>query len=341
MSCFIIVCEFHFRLHSRIHQVMRNAWRKTQRVLYNYVIMKTEIPIIFIHKGNSPYLKFALAQAQFSNPHSDIILIGDNSNQHYSETYKHWLIHDYSLSATEFSSRYLHLSTNNYDFELFCFQRWFILYDFIVAQEIKAPFVYLDSDVLIMTNVREQVDLFMTFSMTVSRDVGPQYSFFRSASVLKELCNLMISFYMDKNLSEGLKGKYLTYFTNLKKPGGICDMTLINEYRMLNKDLVIDLCQIINNETYDHNLNLSDGFLMKGCFKKLTRMNNRVMGQLASTKEKVFFKGLHFQGAAKLIMHRYSLGLTPSLFERIWLELKYFYFQIKHFVRRAENQLPA
>src|SRR6476620_6985264 len=38
------------------------------------------IPIIFLHRSNSEYLKYTFAQAKAVNPKSDIVLLGDETN---------------------------------------------------------------------------------------------------------------------------------------------------------------------------------------------------------------------------------------------------------------------
>jgi hypothetical protein len=56
------------------------------------------IPIFFVHKTNSSYLKYALKQARKFNPDSPIYLLGDESNNHYPFVI-HVNIADYSASA--------------------------------------------------------------------------------------------------------------------------------------------------------------------------------------------------------------------------------------------------
>jgi hypothetical protein len=41
------------------------------------------LPIVIIHVNNSEYLSYSLAQAKKSNPESNIVLLGDSSNDCY------------------------------------------------------------------------------------------------------------------------------------------------------------------------------------------------------------------------------------------------------------------
>ena len=76
--------------------------------------------IIFIHKGDSWYLPYALHQCVKSNPSARVILLGDVANKKYNNIVEHQLIEDYSLEADEFSKLYQHYSTSSYNYELFC-----------------------------------------------------------------------------------------------------------------------------------------------------------------------------------------------------------------------------
>lgn len=95
--------------------------------------MAISTPIIFIHQGKANYLPYALGQAQFSCPNAQIILLGTKENQSLikSPLLKNPPIFpsiaDYSVQAREFGQVYFHQSNNSYDYELFCFQRWFVL----------------------------------------------------------------------------------------------------------------------------------------------------------------------------------------------------------------------
>ena len=77
------------------------------------------MPIIFFNFGNPDFLDVALKQAKYTNPNSDIYLIGDDGNRkdyvkhiHYSELM--------DIEAIEFSNNYINLSTNNEVYEKIC-----------------------------------------------------------------------------------------------------------------------------------------------------------------------------------------------------------------------------
>src|SRR5437868_4073869 len=109
------------------------------------------IPVIFIHKGDHFYLNHSLNQVKITNPGNPIYLITDSITGRY-DFVNYADIKKYNKGAAEFAGMYKHMSTNNYENELFCFQRWFILKEFCYDKKID-NFLYLDSDVLIYCNI--------------------------------------------------------------------------------------------------------------------------------------------------------------------------------------------
>ena len=54
--------------------------------------------------------------------------------------------------SRKFRASYRHRSHNGYDYELFCFLRWFYLLDYLDREDLESVF-YLDSDVVIYTDL--------------------------------------------------------------------------------------------------------------------------------------------------------------------------------------------
>lgn len=123
------------------------------------------LPILIIHQGDNEYIKYSLKQLKFSNPNSDVFLIGTNANKrHCPDNIKHVLIDDFIYSALEFSKIFQQIdksfsNSNNKkcfipidDYNLFCYQRWFILRDFMQANNLSKC-CYLDSDCMLYTDI--------------------------------------------------------------------------------------------------------------------------------------------------------------------------------------------
>lgn len=142
------------------------------------------IPIVMIHRGADPFLAYTLRQAKQSNPESEIILIGKQANLAFcSGIATHAMVDEFMDGANEFAKHYQHLSTNSHEYNLFCFQRWFILLDYMRRRRIQRCW-YLDSDVMLYTDVSkdEYKDFAFEFSWTSS---VPQ-------ELLEQFCSLIL-----------------------------------------------------------------------------------------------------------------------------------------------------
>ncbi|QRG69330.1 hypothetical protein [Brevibacillus choshinensis] len=121
------------------------------------------LPIVFIHRGDDDYLAYALAQARSSNPHSPIFLLGKPINQPFAQNgVIHVMMDDYMEPAANFAKVYKHIHYMPYEYNLFCFQRWFVLRDFMRKHNLPKC-CYLDSDVMLYTDVNQPH--FESFSM--------------------------------------------------------------------------------------------------------------------------------------------------------------------------------
>lgn len=277
------------------------------------------IPIVFIHQNDSPYLPFSLVQSKELNSKSSIFLIGDNSNNYYKFV-EHDNITNYFNQALQFAKIYKHMSPNKLSFELFCFQRWFILKDFMVKNNIQKC-VYLDSDVMVYTNLTEEQKKFSHFDFTISSKVGnPNCSFINNIEALENYCNFLIKLYTDSELFKLLKLQLEEKsLKGLKE--GISDMTGFEEYFKTKLNNLGTLQHVIDDSTYDRNIRRSHGFEMDDNLKKIYWINNQPFCKQLDSDKLIKFNTLHFQGSAKQYMKNHFKGDLTRLY--------YFMFQNK------------
>jgi len=263
------------------------------------------IPIIFIHKNNSEHLKYSFTQAQKND--NQVIVLGDESNSVYPWI-KHYPIHEYKHSSDKFEPLYEHLSTNGYFVELMCFQRWFILKDFMEGNNI-ATCLHLDSDVMLYSNAeKEYYKKFNLFEFTLSHRTCGSNSFITLKGI-QNFCDFLVNVYGDKQ--SYYYDKIKSHYQVRQKhglPGGVCDMTLLELYGYLNCGKIGEMMHIWNDwSTYDHNINESDqGYSMKNGIKDIIIENGIPYGILPGVG-KIQFNTLHFQGPAKVKMVDYVL----------------------------------
>lgn len=132
-------------------------------------------PLLFIHYGNSSYLRYTLAAAKKSNPEKRIILLGDEDNAVYRKLgIEHVLFNAYSNSVEckKFLEVYrpvagkLHMQKTFAERWLrFVFFRWFILHTFLKQQGIDAFWTF-DSDTLLLEPLQESEAFFKSFDCT-------------------------------------------------------------------------------------------------------------------------------------------------------------------------------
>lgn len=271
-------------------------------------------PVIFIHKGDHFYLNYSLNQVKITNPNNPIYLITDTITNRYP--FVNYIdINKYFTEAKEFAKVYRHMSTNGFDNELFCFQRWYVLREFCRDKKLS-DFLYLDSDLLIYCNVDSFFGKLNDYDFTISKKLSPHCCYFPSFEKLNKFCEFIPKLYTDSNYTDRFLTKHKHHLDN-NLPGGVCDMTAFNEYQKETAIKAKDLSVIDSNEVFDDNINDADGFEMKDAVKKLKLTDKFYYGTTKVNQQHVKFNTLHFQGPAKKLIPHYYFG------KRIWkIEMK-------------------
>jgi len=257
-------------------------------------------PVIFMHYNNSNYLAYSLWQAKQSNKNADVILLGDDSNKNYSFI-KHIKV-NHSKSVEEFNKVYKHMSSNPYEYELFCIQRWFILRDFMIQYNIDKCY-YQDSDVMLYVDTNKEE--FNWFDLGFFGGFSGHTTFINNLNALDDFCTFIMNYYTDKSRLKRLENIYQDF---LKKnlPGGICDMTLIDHYCSQSHYNIYDLEKVVNDATFDHNINVVQGYENWFGRKKIYRTSNGIFCKNTALNRYIKFNSLHFQGDAKMFMKYFA-----------------------------------
>jgi len=306
-------------------------------------------PIIIVHKGYSKYLEYTLSQARHSNPTSDVFLLGDASNNRFPFI-KHFDISGYRSAADEFAERYEHMSKTGYEFELFCFQRWFIVKDFMERYGIERAFV-CDSDVMIYCDIdREEAKLgsYSAAFCLPTRQTNYRWSAsghvsFWSLGSLGRFCSYMRDSYTDTIRKAALKTKW-KYHLDANRPGGVCDMTIL--YLFALEHDIVNLIAIWDESSFDHRISgaeneYDDEYEMARGIKNIRWEHGRPYGFNVRAKRWVRFNTLHFQGAwGKALIHQYYRG--PKWFAVLLREeLFRKYNKVREQVRSTLNSLTV
>jgi hypothetical protein len=268
----------------------------------------SSLPIVFIHKSNSDHLKYSLTQAHKSNLQSTVFLLGDPSNDVY-DFVEHQPMTKYFRGAAEFQKIYKHYSTHGVDFELICFQRWFILREFLVANNLSQC-LYLDSDIMLYTDVTGDCKKFDQFDFTLCWNSVGCVFFLNRLKGLDEFCQLLMEIYSHKNNYN--YDRMVAHYAVRRKhhlPGGACDMTAFQFYSEVNFGQIGEASHIIDGSVYDPDINMPHpGFEMENGIKKIIWKDRQPYGKHLRTGKEIRFNSLHFNGQAKKLMCQYYTG---------------------------------
>ncbi len=259
--------------------------------------------IIYIHKGNSFYLLPNLLHTRELNPSARIILLGDTKNKYIAKYgFEHHNISSYLRSANKFEKNYIHHSPNNINFELFCFQRWFIINDFVTTENIDR-FLVCDTDAFIYCNVDKEFDAYAKSDFTITRNGTPCFTYLKKDSI--RLFTDFISWCYTSKEGKQRIDTYYQYLVQNNKSYGISDMSAFVAWEKFNGAIAIHIDIPINGEAYDHNfIDPNDGFVMKDNHKLIIWENNLPYEVLVLTGEKIRIKGIHLQGYSKYFLHK-------------------------------------
>lgn len=277
-------------------------------------------PIIVLHKGSSDYLKICLAQAKFSNPNSRIILLGDETNETLAKQVgaEHYLICNYFSKAQEFAKIYKHYSTNPYDYELFCFQRWFVVDEFINSEGLD-KFLHIDSDVLLYADFSKElefIDFINNYDLTYSH-ASAHTSFFNNSHALGEFCSFISEVFKNddffKQFENNPSERHIYYREGnielaLTKP--LSDKTLIYFFTKLNRVKCLDTS---NTDFAGGFINTNFTCASMGCapfgsvsYTVFDAKNNPYFLKPGGDMPKLIrMYSIHFQGWKKGLMSKY------------------------------------
>lgn len=287
-------------------------------------ISSNTIEIVFIHKGYDVHLHMAILQAM--KYHAHVTLISDKELP--IEGLKNVRLQDIPKPKT-LEKNYLHLSTNAYDFEYICIERWYILRFYLEKWGRSAGVVYLDSDVLISESFKPffyAISETHNCALAVSKATASGgvkcagHISYWTLGTLVNFTDLVDRYYLEKR--DFLRQVYSRILEEAGV-GGVCDMTLLGYfheslpvYNILDAQggVCCDLNISISNNSY------AGEFAMKGTIKKVVTVEERWYGE-SKDGALVEFVALHFQGFAKRFMLDFYSGPVkgPGFYINQWV----------------------
>ena len=173
-------------------------------------------PLIFIHNGHQHYPAYTFLHA--AEQGFDVHVIADRSWSGLPDVTFHD-INQFALATGAFRSVYRHRSPHQPGYEMFCFERWFVL-DAFASRHRLETFVCADSDLLIFPGWQAILDLMGPATMTDTA----WFNVFRGRRALTDWTEFILQMYRT-GTDETAAAKY---------PHGLSDMTCLYEYGALN-----------------------------------------------------------------------------------------------------------
>ena len=258
------------------------------------------LPIIFVHKGDSFYLKYALESAKKFNPDSRIILLGDGVTV-YPDFVEYYDLNKLNKYSKFLDKNYIHLNVSNPEIEMFCINRWLVLLDFVEKQKMKKLFT-CDSDILLFQDVTIDSKNYSKKDVVIMDGTNGCLTLLNKIKVLEYYKKIVFDFYK--------KG-----FKKFTKNDRISDMNFWKQLNDSKKFKVGEATKIIDNAFYDSGFLSQNYYLGKNDYgiKKLVFKNEIPFGEIKDSL--VRLKAIHLQGPMKFYMKYYLQGKNNLLID--------------------------
>lgn len=303
------------------------------------------MPIVFVHRNKHFYLNFTLRQAKLSNPASSVYLIGNQVKAAYPMIECIPIESLPAESSTYFANCYEHVSPNPFDYELFCFQRWFIVHEFM-QQKGYEIILAADSDIMLYGDLNELAQRMHRGNYQAAFSIGADHGWVHCASGhvscwtragIANFCTFLLSLYTDALIRSDWETICANPLLN-NCHVGISDMTALYLFYIRNKETILNQSVVADNQVFDHNMMMATNYehgeyAMQGRVKRIKWLRNGqpiAYNQLKNTT--VRMSALHFQGNSKNRIHRYYTGndlLLQRVFRESRLQAAFMYYKAK------------
>lgn len=256
--------------------------------------------ILFIHRGVSWYLHYAIIQARYYHPDARIAVITDEEPTreltHDAEVHR---LADYWIGAAGFEA--LPGSQGLASHDLFRLQRWFVVRDFL-RKHGPARTICLDSDVLVYS------PLFRDFDRIGERTLGvvglrdPAMSLVPNAAVVERICARIESAGREAGglPAEPREVPRLSIPASRRFPAPARHASFY-----LDDGETLDLSIPSDDAVYDTSIQEDEGFRFREGIKEITWVCSEPWVRRADTGQAVRLKTIHCDGAARCWILRF------------------------------------
>ena len=276
-------------------------------------------PFVVIHNGNQDYFRCCIESLVRQNGAQNVIAIGQGLDAEALHGIRVVDIANVESKSKAFRKIYHHCAVTNYEYELFCFQRWFILSEFLSQANIDQC-VMVDSDILGFSDAAQMIDVLPTdTAMSDWAWTCP----IRDRNVLEQLTDCMTEIYSQP--TEAIRTFIDTYGAPASgQARSMQDMTFLHMFGNVRTDRLAQLARRTDLFGFDTNISLSSGFetahyssasqaLLFHKVKDVRWQDGRPILTLTGSRTAVPFHTLHFQGLAKILMPQYLANADSDM----------------------------
>ena len=257
-----------------------------------------DLPVVFLSITLNATPSYVPKVVEFASETNDVVFLGDDGNTHIPN---HVNMCDYWDGAHQFEQVYHHLSTNNERVELFCFQRWFVLRDWMKANNIHRCF-HMDTDILVFGMLEFELEYFEHLYCALSGRTSGHSSYW-SLKGLEKFCEYLMEVYSNPDSYDYAKHANHYYLRkHYGLDGGLCDMTLLESFARYKYPHMVGELSIFekNRRYFDHIISAPEGFEFNGERKVFQFIGRMPHGHYYYYDDwGIPFNTIHFQGANK------------------------------------------
>lgn len=304
-------------------------------------------PIVFIHYGDTPYLKYTLALAKKQNPDKTVFLLGDEKNKKYEQQldiqHISFTRYDRSQDIQEFSKNFKYVGGANRQkpqdkrFEFFCHIRWFYLHEFMKESNYSMCW-YFDSDTLVLSPLSGEEKKFDAYDITEQSNGSNMKGIIRLEQI-KNFTKTISMLFADSRYADEQRKDIE------KNPDyALSDMRAYMAFKKLYQPRTIMLNTILGNETHDECICEDDGMEMeysnrlKRTIKKLYFKDGEIYEKSSTTGLLIKLHTINMSWVSTSLIEKvyyYRMyGKFPPLYISLWGKIQRIPRFIKTFVTK-------
>ena len=248
------------------------------------------IRVCFVHKGNSSFLQYAVSQAR-SCGYLPVIIGDQDAKCEFAEFHD---IAEFSTDIESFRSIYSHISANPFDYEIFCFERWFIIRNYM--RRFDGPIWVADHDVLVYEGLEELAATLESSPLLGATLNSAWFMYLKNVEKISEILDYFTSVYSNSDTLETLSQR-----NAISGRAHLSDMHLLIELCNSKPNEYVDAAYRGTELGIDNNIRAQNGFASFYGHKKVTWRAKQPWIKSNNGKLTRFFC-LHFQGPSKFLM---------------------------------------